>query len=444
MMKMIHKRLLQLGCFLFSVIGSHAQYEYQPFVKEGKRWCVYAAHDYQYLMQGDTVIGGEVMKKVHLIDEYHFHDNSLHYIGAVKEEGKKVYITYDGKDTPMLLYDFDMKSSSLISYDDNYVFQIDNVYLYQVNSTLRYEQTGHRHYPDGATEIIRHTITGYEGVGYVFGLDPFLYTLNPNVRYLSTMVRACYEDEACIIFEGDFGCFYDVDPAYVSLLKHRRSWNSHDVTTGKDVTQTVQGDTIIYDDVNRFYGHLYRKVYCVDRQKYGDTELHYYGAMREEGKKVYLVPDGKGKDDRELLFDFGLNIGEQLEVAGSTVKVVGTDYIVSEGRKYYRLTLHQMERGKDTGRTCHWTEGIGSDCGLLYPLPWDVADKQRLVVSDDRTSIYDQSTVASGMYDVPRTMHNTINRESSNSTWFDLQGRRLTRQPRKGVYIRDGRKIVVK
>ena len=203
-MKMIHKSLFLLGSFLFSVIGSHAQYEYQPFVKEGKRWCVYAAHDYQYLMQGDTVIGGEVMKKVHLIDEYHFHDNSLHYIGAVKEEGKKVYITYDGKDTPMLLYDFDMKSSSLISYDDNYVFQIDNVYLYQVNSTLRYEQTGHRHYPDGATEIIRHTITGYEGVGYVFGLDPFLYTLNPNVRYLSTMVRACYEDEACIIFEGDF------------------------------------------------------------------------------------------------------------------------------------------------------------------------------------------------------------------------------------------------
>jgi hypothetical protein len=444
MIGLLQKRLFLSGCILFSFACLHAQYEYQPFVKEGKRWCMYGFydiketdHDFQYLMQGDTVIGGEVMKKVHLIDEFHFHDNSLHYIGAVKEVGKQVYITYDGKDTPMLLYDFSMKSSSQISYGDGYVFQLDDVYLYLINSTLRYQQTGHRHYSDDATEFIHHTFISFEGIGYILGLDPFLYNLNS--RFLGTMVRACYEDEACIIYEGDLGLFYEVEPTYASLLKHRRRWHSHDVITGNEVIQTVLGDTIIYDDESRYYGHLYRKVYCIDKRKYGDTELHYYGAMREEGKKVYLISDGKGKDDRELLFDFGLKIGEQVDVAGCIVRVSETDSIISEGWKYHCLTLHQMENGKDTGRTCHWTEGIGSDCGLLLPLPWDTPTGQLLVVSDDNICIYNQSFA-----NLPNDIIHKIIKEESTIYIYDLYGRRLMQKPEKGVYIENGRKRVVK
>jgi hypothetical protein len=37
---------------------------------------------------------------------------------------------------------------------------------------------------------------------------------------------------------------------------------------------------------------------------------------------------------------------------------------------------------------------------------------------------------------------NTI--ETSSNTLHDLQGRRLLELPRKGVYIRDGRKLLVK
>ena len=43
---------------------------------------------------------------------------------------------------------------------------------------------------------------------------------------------------------------------------------------------------------------------------------------------------------------------------------------------------------------------------------------------------------------------NIKNKMATNSEertgFYDLQGRRLAEQPRKGVYIRDGRKVVVK
>ena len=38
----------------------------------------------------------------------------------------------------------------------------------------------------------------------------------------------------------------------------------------------------------------------------------------------------------------------------------------------------------------------------------------------------------------------TYNGKSSRTETFDLQGRRLADEPRKGLYIRDGKKMVVK
>ena len=99
----------------------------------------------------------------------------------------------------------------------------------------------------------------------------------------------------------------------------------------------------------------------------------------------------------------------------------------------------QMDNGKDTGRTIHWIEGIGSDRGLLQPLP-EIADyASQLVVNDDKTCIYNHKSARS----VSKISHNQIN-GSNTHTLYDLQGRRVTNQPRRGVYIRDGKKVVVK
>lgn len=449
--KNIHKMLLLLGGLFLPITHVYAQYEYQPFVKEGKAWHMYgrsdkgpsAYNDFKYLMQGDTVVGGEVMKKVYLIDEVRFHDNSLHYIGAVMEAGKRVYITYAGKDTLMLLYDFSHEPSSqdipfIITYEDSKIeSQIYRIWLYQLNSTLRHFQRGNRYYRyywGGDIEATPYTVRNIGGIGSTDGMDPFQYWL-----WGKGSVQMCYEDGACIYYCGDTDNWYEVGATYRSLLKHRRNWEYCEANEETARKVSVLGDTIFQYPNFQQYGWLYRKVYCTDRQTYGDTEQHYYGAMREEGTKVYLVPDGKTVYERQLLFDFGLKKGEQTEVAGNTLKVVETGSTISEGRKYPCLILHQMDNGKDTGRTIHWIEGIGSDRGLLQPLP-EIADyASQLVVNDDKTCIYNHKSARS----VSKISHNQIN-GSNTHTLYDLQGRRVTNQPRRGVYIRDGKKVVVK
>ena len=395
-------------------------------------------HYFDYVMQGDTVIGGVVMKKVNVVDKECFRNKNLHYLGAVKETDKRVYITYAGKDASILLYDFNLnsctpESPTVFHYDEHYAAQIERVFLMQHNSVLRHVQRGRFYYPPEAEEMIAYSVQIEEGLGSVMQMDPFLYQL-----WGKNWVEACYDDGACLFFFKDNSGFgYEVEPTYISLLKHRRQWSCHDTASGKETIHMVLGDTLFYDNQNNFSGKLYRKIYCVDSQKYGDTDFHYYGAMREEGKKVYLIPDGKGKDDRMLVFDFSLDTGDQAEVAGCMVKVTETKTIEKEGKKYRRLTLHLIENGKDTGRTCHWTEGVGSDSGLLQPLPWDVADGQQLTVSDNDTP--DPS---------PDIMNIEILLENGGlfeNVLFDLQGRRIQGEPQgKGVYIRNGKKYVMK
>ena len=38
----------------------------------------------------------------------------------------------------------------------------------------------------------------------------------------------------------------------------------------------------------------------------------------------------------------------------------------------------------------------------------------------------------------------TLNRKSSNGKWYDLQGRKLSGKPSRGIYIEDGKKVLVK
>ena len=427
MIGIMHKGLLLTGCILFSVTCLHAQYEYQQFVKEGKTWNMDKNSGnsvFSYRMQGDTVISGDIMKKVYLVE-----GSECQYIGAVKELRHQVYIVYAGQESALLLYDFDAAANTIIMYGEEYGAEIDFRGLSMLNSTLRHIQHGTK-WSASDGESIPSVVFHVEGIGSVEGMDPFQHQ-----RWNKCWVTSCYDNGECLYYYGDFGGFYDIEPTYAPLLKHERSWKSRNATSGNEVMLTVQYDTIFYNDEERFSGQLYRKVYCKDRRKYGDTEQHYYGAMREEGTKVYLVPDGKLVSERQLLFDFGLMVGEDAVVSGSTVKVTESEYMLSEGRKYHRLTLRLVENGRDTGRTCHWTEGIGSDCGLLQPLPWDATDGQLLTVCDGSTCIYDNSSI------INRIGNQTS--QSNGSQLSDLQGRRVCNiMLRPGVYIQNGKKVV--
>jgi len=428
------KSILLALAFMSSTSSIHAQYRYQPFVKEGKVWEMLPMYIGQsssyYQMLGDTVIGGEVQKKVYLADR-----TGVHYICAVKEDGHRVYVTYAGSMASLLLYDFDAVPGSVIKYSNHHGAAIEYKRVALVNSTPRCVLGGIRWLSQTDGEYIPMTVRHVEGVGNPVGMDPFQCS-----KWQNTVVRACYEDGLCIYFWQNFDEFYGIDPSYAPLLREGRSWDLFDRASSTDVARlVVQGDTILQSAVDGNDSLLFRKIYRVEKQISGDTDLLYYGAIREDGRKVFLVAKGCKYDKRMLLFDFGLKTGEKTEIGGCGIKVDAVDDTYSEGRRYRRMTIRLIKNGKETGRTCHWTEGIGSDSGLLDPLPWDANGKLQLVVRDSETTIYKQPKETSTV----ETVHVPL-ADWKPETTYDLQGRRLTGAPRKGVYIRDGRKVVVK
>jgi hypothetical protein len=431
-------------CILLAM-GAQAQYVYRPLVKEGKVWNMhgsmplpelqlYGAHPFQYLLQGDTLIDTKTFKKLHLIDNFCFHDDSLRYIGAVIEEGHKVYMVYPDKVKPVQLYDFDLEPGTVHEFDNNFRVQIKHRYCFLINSTVRYAQSAMYTYPP-ETEAVPCHPWYLEGVGSVRDMDPFRYDGSFTMR---NTVISCYEDGVCLYYENEIDQSVMVDPAYHPLLRQGRTW-TRSAEAGKtdgNGNVIVRGDTVM--DYQPEYGlkKVYQKVFRKSPGLYGDERYHYFGAMREEGKKVWLVQAGKSCEQGQLMFDFGLNVNEETETAEGKARVISVDSVISAGRRYCQLTL----RTNDTGRLVHWTEGIGGDAGILRSFLGNGQEESPLYVFDGDECIYiysDVNPVTDGIQASSLPAHTA-------GALFGLQGRRLMHRPSRGMYIRDGKKVVVK
>ena len=448
---MLMKRVLIVVFSLFTLLAS-AQWEYHPFVKEGKVWNMWGesaeqeqigSHDFQYLMLGDTAIAGEAMKKVYLIDEYYFKNSNLHYIGAVKEVDRKVYIVYAECDTLTMLYDFGIDDYVTIMYEPMYGFIIDGWEKKHVcfNSTprlffLAWTTTGNKE-QDTEFGIV-------EGVGSTYNIDPFRYKYT---RKSVNRVKSCYEDKLCVFLfdEGFVNRVYS--ESYTPILKEGRTWKYRKSTTGNDYQSVmrIMGDTIIPRTDNQSLRRIYRKVYRMDEAVYGDKELHYYAAMRDAGRCIYQLPKDELTESRLPMFNFCF-LGKreyycinQEEI--NYVYAIKRNSITSKNRQYDMITLQFYEHQQPTQHFCHWIEGIGSDCGLLLSLPWDIEGSRPFEVFDNDVCIYDHAEV----FPVTDAINDISSVASEQlSQVFDLQGRCLSSKPKRGMYIQNGKKYVVK
>ena len=98
------------------------------------------------------------------------------------------------------------------------------------------------------------------------------------------------------------------------------------------------------------------------------------------------------------------------------------------------------------GLVDYWIEGIGCLSGPHFPFWWTATSDQVVLLAcyDGDTRIFgtefykDVANVTNKSYPSFAEDISDVRR-----TIFDLQGRRVS-SPKKGVYIRDGRKVVVK
>ena len=191
---------------------------------------------------------------------------------------------------------------------------------------------------------------------------------------------------------------------------------------------TVKGDTLIADN-------SYKRIVDVA------TGIFEY-AMREEEKKVFCVyPHYAGE---VLLYDFGLNVGDSFQLydddsgtdTDAWATVVSVDTVVVGNRVFRILDVRPKDMMNWPNR---WVEGIG---GMYYLVSNFLAVGNNYVFSSCQL---DGETIFT--YEDCRTVGikgKPIVDGKRGTSFFGLQGRHLSSKPDKGIYIRDGRKVVVK
>ena len=190
-----------------------------------------------------------------------------------------------------------------------------------------------------------------------------------------------------------------------------------------EYTLSVCGDTVIG-------GQEYKKICQNDA-------ANYQFALREENRKVYMV--ACNHTTPQLLYDFNLKKGDTVSPNEGEPPYVVTDIdTVSCGGRLFR----RFHFSNEQGWTNTWIEGIGSPEELrrLFTEPGQSFVFLSCQVNGD-TIFTSQDFYAAGMTNALPTVSTTAPAQR-NPSLFDLQGRRLTAVPTRGLYVKDGRKYV--
>ncbi len=217
---------------------------------------------------------------------------------------------------------------------------------------------------------------------------------------------------------------------------------------GIDCIFTMCGDTLI-NDIE------YKKVYCQFEEYYGDGEQHYYCAVREDARLVFIIED-KTKEEKQI-YDFS----RPWEVI--TVTYNNYQFARAVGYRYYNFPPDQWiyvvgkftEEGEvdyshDSG---WWMDGVGSILNNPFALELDFLPTDepefgkhiRVVTCMKDGRYYFHPEWITGPVEQTSIDERThVDNTHNGIQLYDLTGRHLTVPPSHGIYIQNGRKFVVR
>ena len=446
--------LLSLFTLLMSLSISAQSQGLHPMLVEGKSW-VYDYHHFEehedepttetvyparYTILGDTLIDNTSYYKM-----YREVDNKNTYYAAYREDGLKVFARFPLINEDIIVADFEYKGLyDPDGYGDNDSYSAVEEYVdyIEVNG-IKYRR--HTYYEDDKENKL---VIGVEGIGYTkYGLQyPSIYGPEPDCLCDHKVFTSCEMNGECIFTNEDF---YKEAVAqgdnYIPFVEEGKAWICRDdygiygSLTGGDVIFTMTGDT----EIN---GKTYKKVYLQFPGYFGDEEQHYHCAVREEDCKVFVVEPET--EEENLLYDFSrpeeileLSYDDQTFVRNAGCQ----DGFCFPNQMHYRLYSNVDAINKGYSGIGDWIEGVGAIHVDPFAREFHVKESSKIP-----TAIFVQKCMNSEGVIIwkqptrPTSIQETLNNTPISVPLYDLQGRCLTSQPSKGVFIKNGKKVVVR
>ena len=232
----------------------------------------------------------------------------------------------------------------------------------------------------------------------------------------------------------------DRNHEYIPFVEEGKVWicgiiNSEAELDAKDCVFTIKGDTLINDI-------CYKKVLCKFEKYYGDSLQHYYCAVREEACRVYSVKLDATEEFQ--LYDFS-SPHETIYLSYHNEDYVRCSGGILDGypKSQWMFRITKVVNGVISRYSYgFWWEGVGySKNPFIHILDLDKSSyiSRISVIScmKDGKYIYKKEWTAQ-----PSSVINNTKETTSRKSIFDLQGRRIQGEPKHGVYIRDGKKVM--
>ena len=398
------KRHLLLFGLLLAIAGNTVAQE--PIAMDGKEWNVKAGHyiyfrNHHMWIDGDTIVNGEACKKLYTRSKGLWDGGSETLtVGYCRQDGEKFY------KNGVLMFDFGMQVGDVANIGEEEFEVIDTGRFVTKDGISRKSLTVRI---SGGTDI------WVEGLGSI-AMGIYSNNFQPG------------EMKALVSFSCNNSPIYYHEP----IAMEGKEWIFRvQGATPSDIRMWIGGDTIVE-------GVTCKKLYKHTRTHDGVETLE--TSYCRQDKKTYL-------QDNKIMFCFGMLEDEEYLYneterwpGRSSLWVFESNYTILEdgvSRQYQRATdangyFDETYEVKDV-----WIEGVGSKYTGIFGYNVLEEGNEVTLISCSYNGRYIYRNPNVSIEELP------YKPSTIDTPYYDLMGRPVA-HPTRGIYIKDGRKVVIK
>ena len=264
--------------FLLLINNSYSQ-DYFPFPVSEARWnqyivniqgSPYVTYKYRLGMIGDTLINSKLYSKVYSLNSESLNILDAIYIGAIREENKKIYtVKEDQGETEVLLYDFDVEVGDIITSNASFGYMTEPLEVLSIDTIVLLDGTIRKKYNVGPDFWV-------EGIGSMSGL---FAPITPMLTNYTAPWLKCFNHNQTNIYINEYmaelsceSCFCILDTASLDNSQNMIVYPNpfyDELFYEKENEEPC--DIIIYNSeglrIRKFNNHSFSSIYLGDLPK---------------------------------------------------------------------------------------------------------------------------------------------------------------------------------